>query len=560
MPADPERRRRRAASCISRSEKDAATTSLPARARIDAEGAVAGSRRRTCARGPAAASAQPQPAVEHARVAVDQQGAPAEHSQQQVRHRRNIQAAAARLGRWIRIEPGAPAGAQAARVARRSAGAWRGGRPGAAVGGRVARRARGAAVGGRGAGSWPPRHERPPRAGARDLARADTGRAAAARRARARLPARDARRRAHVRRDGRAVSAAPRSSPCCTTSRAPAALRRTLDQRPRRCSASASSQCELQAPAAALPAGRSRRLRRAAVRVSCSAAAARSRTACSGPDRRRARLLLPRPVSLRLVRAAARARPRCRRRCGRRCARCCVDAPLGSRGEPRASTATSPTRSSRASGSALLRARRDDRAPAGARRTASRPGEPGDALLVVSELVRHKRVARRARGGAPRARADRVVGSGPDHAALRGRLPRGRVPRPRRRRASSPALYASARAVIVPSDGGVRDHGRRGAGGRAAGDRRPRRRRAGDRARRARPGCSQSSTTSTRSRDAIERIDAARLRPRRGGRQRRALLGGRLQARCRGAGRAARSKTARARSPTAGRTAQAAIG
>jgi glycosyltransferase involved in cell wall biosynthesis len=78
------------------------------------------------------------------------------------------------------------------------------------------------------------------------------------------------------------------------------------------------------------------------------------------------------------------------------------------------------------------------------------PGTPGDSLLVVSELVRHKRVhvaleaARRA--GAP----IRVVGSGPEHAALRAAYPEADF----LGRASDQdlvELYASARAVIVPS-------------------------------------------------------------------------------------------------------------
>jgi glycosyltransferase involved in cell wall biosynthesis len=77
-------------------------------------------------------------------------------------------------------------------------------------------------------------------------------------------------------------------------------------------------------------------------------------------------------------------------------------------------------------------------------------GEPGDSLLVVSEIVGHKRVhvaleaARRA--GAP----IRVVGSGPDYAALSEAYPEaeflGRVGDE-----DLAALYAQARAVIVPS-------------------------------------------------------------------------------------------------------------
>lgn len=77
-------------------------------------------------------------------------------------------------------------------------------------------------------------------------------------------------------------------------------------------------------------------------------------------------------------------------------------------------------------------------------------GRPGERLLVVSELVRHKRIhvaleaARRA--GAPIA----LVGSGPDRAALSAAYPEaeflGRVDDE-----ELAALYASARAVVVPS-------------------------------------------------------------------------------------------------------------
>ena len=78
------------------------------------------------------------------------------------------------------------------------------------------------------------------------------------------------------------------------------------------------------------------------------------------------------------------------------------------------------------------------------------PGDPGDSLLVVSEIVRHKRLhvaleaARRA--GAP----IRVAGSGPDHLALSTAYPEadflGRATDEDLAR-----LYASARAVVVPS-------------------------------------------------------------------------------------------------------------
>jgi glycosyltransferase involved in cell wall biosynthesis len=78
------------------------------------------------------------------------------------------------------------------------------------------------------------------------------------------------------------------------------------------------------------------------------------------------------------------------------------------------------------------------------------PGEPADWLLVVSELVRHKRVAL-ALEAARRTRVPiRVVGFGPDQAALKSAYPEaeflGRVGDE-----ELAALYASARAVLVPS-------------------------------------------------------------------------------------------------------------
>jgi glycosyltransferase involved in cell wall biosynthesis len=78
------------------------------------------------------------------------------------------------------------------------------------------------------------------------------------------------------------------------------------------------------------------------------------------------------------------------------------------------------------------------------------PGEPGDSLLVVSELVRHKRLDV-ALEAARRARAPiRVVGSGPERAALREAYPEAEF----LGRASDEELvelYASARALVVPS-------------------------------------------------------------------------------------------------------------
>jgi glycosyltransferase involved in cell wall biosynthesis len=77
-------------------------------------------------------------------------------------------------------------------------------------------------------------------------------------------------------------------------------------------------------------------------------------------------------------------------------------------------------------------------------------GAPGDSLLVISELVSHKRV-HVALEAAERAHAPiQVVGSGPDHAALRRAYPQatflGRV-----NDADLAELYSSARAVVAPS-------------------------------------------------------------------------------------------------------------
>jgi glycosyltransferase involved in cell wall biosynthesis len=78
------------------------------------------------------------------------------------------------------------------------------------------------------------------------------------------------------------------------------------------------------------------------------------------------------------------------------------------------------------------------------------PGAAGDSLLVVSELVRHKRVhvaleaARRA--GAP----IRIVGSGPEHAQLAAAYPEARF-LGRVGDEQIAELYAGARAVVVPS-------------------------------------------------------------------------------------------------------------
>ena len=82
--------------------------------------------------------------------------------------------------------------------------------------------------------------------------------------------------------------------------------------------------------------------------------------------------------------------------------------------------------------------------------TRFRPGTPGDALLVVSEVVRHKRVHVALEGARLAGVPIRVVGSGPDHDALRAAYPEaeflGRVADP-----DLVELYAQARAVVVPS-------------------------------------------------------------------------------------------------------------
>jgi glycosyltransferase involved in cell wall biosynthesis len=78
------------------------------------------------------------------------------------------------------------------------------------------------------------------------------------------------------------------------------------------------------------------------------------------------------------------------------------------------------------------------------------PGEPGEKLLVISELVAHKRVDV-ALAAARRARAPiRVVGSGPAHAELAAAYPEAEF-LGRAGDDDLAALYASARAVVVPS-------------------------------------------------------------------------------------------------------------
>jgi glycosyltransferase involved in cell wall biosynthesis len=78
------------------------------------------------------------------------------------------------------------------------------------------------------------------------------------------------------------------------------------------------------------------------------------------------------------------------------------------------------------------------------------PGTPGDSLLIVSELLGHKRLGL-ALEAARRARAPiQVVGSGPHHGALRDAYPEAEF----LGRASDEdlvELYASARAVLMPA-------------------------------------------------------------------------------------------------------------
>ncbi|HTZ65319.1 MAG TPA: glycosyltransferase [Solirubrobacteraceae bacterium] len=78
------------------------------------------------------------------------------------------------------------------------------------------------------------------------------------------------------------------------------------------------------------------------------------------------------------------------------------------------------------------------------------PGTPGESLLVVSEIVRHKRL-QVALEAARRARAPiRVVGSGPDLPELREAYPEAEF-LGRAGDEQLAELYAGARAVVVPS-------------------------------------------------------------------------------------------------------------
>jgi glycosyltransferase involved in cell wall biosynthesis len=77
-------------------------------------------------------------------------------------------------------------------------------------------------------------------------------------------------------------------------------------------------------------------------------------------------------------------------------------------------------------------------------------GEPGDSLLVVSELVRHKRVHVALQAARMARTPIRIVGSGPEHAALSAAYPEAEF-LGRAGDEEIARLYAGARAVLVPS-------------------------------------------------------------------------------------------------------------
>jgi glycosyltransferase involved in cell wall biosynthesis len=78
------------------------------------------------------------------------------------------------------------------------------------------------------------------------------------------------------------------------------------------------------------------------------------------------------------------------------------------------------------------------------------PGTPGDSLLVVSELVKHKRVQVALEAARCAAAPIQVAGSGPELATLRAAYPEARF-LGRANDEQLVALYAGARAVVVPS-------------------------------------------------------------------------------------------------------------
>ena len=244
------------------------------------------------------------------------------------------------------------------------------------------------------------------------------------------------------------------------------------------------SQDGLPAPAAPVSARRPSRLRVPACELLLSSSSAFAH-GLHAPRGRRARLLLPRPVPLRLVRAGARARGGAARRCARRCEPCCaLDAPLGPRGERARRPLRRQLRASRGAHRALLRPRGGRSSTRPSRPSASRSASRATSCWSSPSSSATSALARRARGGAPRRRADPGRGLGP--------RPRRAARPPSRRRSSSAASRTSELAAAVrrrprrdrAEQGGVRDHRGRGPGGRAARDRGRRRRGARDGARR----------------------------------------------------------------------------
>ena len=260
----------------------------------------------------------------------------------------------------------------------------------------------------------------------------------------------------------------------------------------------------LQAAAAAVPARR-----RAPAPAAVRGRAEQQQRVRARPARARGRdprLLLPCAVSLRVVRAGARAR----RGPG---AVAAAAAPAAARmrrwdlaGEPSRGLPTSRTRSSRRSASSASTGatRRSSIRPW--RPTASRRASPATTCWSSRELVRHKRVARRARGRAARA-ARRSASSAPGPSTRRSARP---SPRPSSSdasatRSSPSCTRARARCSFRASRSSASPQSRRRR--RDGPCRRRRRRRARDRASTERPGCSRRPDDVDSFAQAIARID-----------------------------------------------------
>ena len=144
--------------------------------------------------------------------------------------------------------------------------------------------------------------------------------------------------------------------------------------------------------------------------------------------RRRARLLLPQPVPLRLVGARGDARGPQPARPARRCACCSTAGASGTGSPPSASTATSPTRTSppracgATSGASRPSCTRRSRSGASTRR---RAGGSATHYMVLAELMAHKRIDVAVRAfdalGLPLARGRRRAGGAAAAAASPGR-------------------------------------------------------------------------------------------------------------------------------------------